>query len=220
MFLVRNIRSLSCLGFLAVVATGSTAFAQSAEPAAEPAASPAAAEPAVPAAAAQPAPAQPVEVVPMPAKQEDKFAMGIFFNPLSIAFGFYGLELDFSPMHLLSINVSGEYYSHELLGVKTSAYGGDIGVQFFLTGQKPMYGLYVYPRIAYAKAKASFMSETAEASLIGIGGTVGYQWNWQPFAFRVGGGVMNYSGGASSTGIDISLRGTGPLLDLTIGFVF
>jgi len=214
MLSVKYIHSLSCLGFLALVTTGSTALAQTeAAPAAEPA-------PATAPAAAQPAPAV-VEVAPVPAKPEDKFAMGIFFNPLSILFGFYGLELDFSPMHLVSINVSGQYYSRELLGVKTSAYGGDIGAQFFLTGQKPMHGLYLYPRIAYAKAKATFLDQKAEASLIGIGGTVGYQWNWQPFSLRLGGGVMNYSGSASgSSGLDISLRGTTPALDLTLGFVF
>jgi len=224
MFSVRAIRSLSCLGFLALVATGSTALAQSAE---TPEAAP---ETAGAPAAAQPVP---VQVVSVPEKQEDKFAMGVFFNPLSILFGFYGLELDFSPMHLMSINVSGQYYSHttSLLGmdVKNSAFGGDLGVQFFLTGQKPMHGLYIYPRIAYAKAKAEMTYQGsksgAEASLIGLGATVGYQWNWQPFSLRLGGGVINYMGSANATGnsntsVDISLKGAMPLLDLTLGFVF
>jgi hypothetical protein len=186
-----------------------------------PAAADAAAAP-PPRAEAPPPPPPPADVEP-----GDTSAFGIFFNPLSIAFGFYGLELDYSPTHLVSINVSGQYYSHSesILGteIKTSAFGGDIGAQLFFTGHKPMYGAYVYPRIAFAKAEASETGlPTANASLIGIGATVGYQWNWQPFAFRLGAGVMNYTVAAKGDpgSPAISLTGTLPALDLTIGFVF
>ncbi len=217
-----------------MLSVSSIVCAQAAEPAADtaPAAEPAAAAPAAGPAAA-PAPAAP-ETAPMPKEPEDKFAMGIYFNPFMILFGYYGLELDFSPQHLYSINVSGEYYSHTtgLAGfadVKTTAYEADVGVQFFLTGQKPMHGLYIYPRLAYAKAKAemTYQGSTsgAEASLIGLGATVGYQWNWQPFSLRLGGGVIDYVGSAKSTGdsttqVELSMKGTSPLIDLTIGFVF
>ena len=168
------------------------------------------------------APSPVVQSVPFPAQTEDKFTMGVFFNPISILFGFYGLELDFSPQRLFSINVSATYYNNEILGVKTSAYGGDIGVQFFLTGDRPMNGLYLYPRVAYAKAKASAGDVSAEASLIGLGATVGYQWNWQPFSMRLGGGVIDYMGGTSNNAgaPNISLRGTMPAVDFTIGFAF
>jgi len=152
--------------------------------------------------------------------------MGIYFNPVSLLFGFYGLELDFSPQHLYSINVSGQYYSRSLLGIKTSAYGGDVGVQFFLTGKKPLHGAYIYPRVAFAKAKAEYLGTGAEASLIGLGVTAGYQWNWQPFSLRLGGGLIDYMGSVKATGDgtggtpEISLRGLWPLIDLTLGFVF
>lgn len=218
MSLVGSYRLVSCLGFLALATTGSTAFAQAEGNAAPEAAAEAPATAAAPAAA--PA-AQPVEA-PTPDKPEDKFAMGIYFNPVSILFGFYGLELDFSPMRLVSFNISGFYYSWELLGTKTSAYGGDVGAQFFLTGRKPMHGLYVYPRLAFAKAQASAGDIKAEATLFGIGATVGYQWNWEPFSLRLGGGVVDYFGGAEANNgaPSISLRGASPAIDLALGFVF
>jgi hypothetical protein len=194
----------------------STAFAQAEAPDAA-AETPAAAQPAPP----PPAPESPADEARSPTRK-DEFAMGVFFNPVSILFGFYGLELDFSPTRLVSINVSGSYYSWELAGVKTSAYGGDVGAQFFLTGSKPMHGLYLYPRIAFAKAEASANDVKAEATLIGIGATVGYQWNWQPFSLRIGGGLVNYMGGADANNgaPSISLRGTMPALDFALGFVF
>ena len=234
-----KVRFTSCLAFLALVTAGSTAFAQGAEPAA-PAPGAEAAPAAQPAAQPAAAPAaQPVAVVGVPAESvakppEDKFTMGIYFNPLSILFGYYGLELDFSPQRLYSINVGAYYYSHSVgmtgfADVKTTAYEADLGVQFFLTGQKPLHGFYVYPRIAYAKAKAEMTFEGstagAEASLIGLGATLGYQWNWQPFSLRLGGGAMDYIGSAKSTGdsttsVELSMKGVAPLIDLTIGFAF
>lgn len=218
---VGKIGWVSCLGFGALISMGSTALAQSADAPDAPSASSDASEPA----AAEPAAAEPAASKAEESREhssKDEFSMGIFFNPVSILFGFYGLELDFSPMRLVSFNVSGSYYSWELTGVKTSAYGGDIGAQFFLTGDKPMHGLYLYPRLAFAKAEASANGVKAQATLIGIGATVGYQWNWQPFSLRVGGGIVNYMGGADSNNgaPSISLRGTMPAIDFALGFVF
>jgi hypothetical protein len=217
-----------CIG-LAIMAQAALAFAQDeATEASTPAAEATAAE-------ATPAPAPVAVAAPTSSedKETDRFAMGIYFNPLSILFGFYGLELDFSPQHFYSINVSGTYYSRDLLGVKTSAYGGDIGVQMFLTGSKPLHGAYIYPRIAYANAKAEVDTTSlggtksgAEANLIGIGVTAGYQWNWQPFSLRLGGGIIDYLGSAKATGDssgsvpEISMQGVLPALDFTLGFVF
>jgi hypothetical protein len=218
-----GLKIASCLVGFAIVGQASLAVAQD-EAAAAPAASAAAAPEAAP--AAQPGPVATGVVVAAPEDEnKDKFAMGIFFNPVSLLFGFYGLELDFSPQHLYSINVSGQYYSRNLLGIKTEAYGADLGVQFFLTGHKPMHGAYLYPRIAYAKAKASFEDAKSEANLVGIGITAGYQWNWQPFSLRLGGGIMDYMGSAKATSgstsaPEISLTGVMPAIDLTLGFVF
>ncbi len=202
---------------LALLVFNSSAWAQTGDAPMAPGATPA------------PAPAAPAEAVPVaaPADPEAATAVGIFFNPLSIAFGFYGLELDFAPMRALSVNLAGEYYSHSVSAfgfeVKTSAYEVNLGVQIFLTGHRPMQGAYIYPRFAYAKAKAEETgSTTAEASLIGVGATAGYQWNWQPFSLRLGGGLMHYSATASAEAgsPEISLAGTLPALDLTLGFVF
>jgi hypothetical protein len=238
MSLAERTRLASCLGLLALVTAGSTAFAQTAAPeapapAAQPAAPAPAAQPAAPAPAALPVavaavPAEQAEAAPLPEVAQDKFAMGIFFNPAAILLGYYGLELDFSPMHLFSINVKGEYYYRNSGGIKGQAYGAEGGVQFFLTGQKPMHGAYVYPRFAYAKANLEAQGIngkiTGEGSLIGIGVTAGYQWNWQPFSLRLGAGIIDYIGDVKATDgvetVQLALKGVRPVIDLTLGFVF
>lgn len=207
----------------AIVGQASLALAQDEGAAAPPAPAPEAAPAAQPGPVATPASG--IVVAKPEDETKDQFAMGIFFNPVSLLFGFYGLELDFSPQHFYSINVSGQYYSRSLLGIKTEAYGADFGVQLFLTGHKPMHGAYLYPRVAYAKAKASFEDAKSEANLIGIGITGGYQWNWQPFSLRLGGGFIDYMGSAKATSgstsaPEISLTGVMPAIDLTLGFVF
>jgi hypothetical protein len=158
---------------------------------------------------------------PSPAQAaEDETAVGLFFNPAALAFGYYGLELDISPIRLLSINMAGSYYSRDI----TTAYEVDGGLQFFLTGDRPMKGAYLYPRVAYASAKAEQYGIKATASLIGFGATAGYQWNWQPFALRLGGGFIYYNavgeGGDGDSSVKVGMDGIAPALDLALGFVF
>ena len=140
----------------------------------------------------------------------------------------------------MSFNFNGVYYDKTVDAISTTAYGLEVGIQFFLSGTKPMAGAYFYPRIGYAKATAtgqtstSTMSssypyysytsqtrQTVEASLIGVGATCGYQWNWHPFALRLGGGLVYYTN-ADSTSSDnsdnVSLKGTSLLVNLALGF--
>jgi hypothetical protein len=156
---------------------------------------------------------------------DEELAVGVFLNPLAMVLGYYGAELAISPMHLLSVNIGGWAYSNDSGGVETTGWSLEGGPQFFVTGDRPMHGMYVYPRLSYATAEAKNEVAEASATLVGLGSTVGYQWNWQPFAFRVGGGLMYYSvvaegDGGSGDDPEISLEGVAPAIDLTIGFVF
>ncbi len=157
---------------------------------------------------------------------KDVSSAGLFFKPVGVLLGFYGVELDLSPVQSVSFNFTGAYYDHTADGISTTAYGADVGIQFFLSETEPMSGAYIYPRVSYATATASptgsEVGRSAEASLYGLGATCGYQWNWPPFALRLGGGVMYYSAAGSASGSDaphISLEGTSLLLDFDLGFV-
>jgi hypothetical protein len=235
-----EVRFTSFLGILALVTAGSAAFAQTAAPAApaQEAAAPAApaapaAQPVAPAPVAQPVavfgvPAEQAAAAPLPEAPQDQFAMGIFFNPAKLLNNEYGLGLAFSPIHLLSVNVEGNYYFKNSGGVKGEAYDVYAGIQFFLTGQKPMHGAYVYPVFVYAKAKLESVGSdpkvTGEGSLVGVGVTGGYQWNWQPFSLRLGAGLVDYIGDVKATDgqttIQFGLKGVKPAIDLALGFVF
>jgi hypothetical protein len=167
---------------------------------------------------------------------EDVSSAGLFFNPVGVLLGFYGLELDLSPTRSASFNLNGVYYDKTVDSISTTAYGMDAGIQFFLSGTKPMEGAYLYPRVGYAKARAtgqtttsssypyypytSQTTRTAEASLIGVGATCGYQWNWSPFALRLGGGLIYYTNADTSSGSSsdsVSLKGTSLLIDFALG---
>ena len=166
----------------------------------------------------------------------DVTSLGLFVNPVGVLLDFYGLELDLSPTKSFSFNFNGVYYDKTVNNISTTAYGLDAGMQFFLTGTKPMAGAYFYPRVGYAKAKATWQTSTStmsssypytsqsmlteETSLMGIGATAGYQWNWHPFALRLGGGLVYYTNADPSSGNsdNISMKGTSLLVDFALGF--
>jgi len=153
---------------------------------------------------------------------KDQMAFGVFLNPLYALFGRYELNLAFSPTHLVSLNVTGAYYDIKSSPLETKIVGGDVGAQFFLSGQKPMHGAYIYPRVLYYSASVSDSIESIKATLFGSAVTGGYQWNWQPFSLRLGGGIVYYkvSGQSDSSGPTVTLKGVYPMLDANIGFVF
>jgi hypothetical protein len=157
-----------------------------------------------------------------PNEPENESAFGIFLNPLYMAFGRYEGTVAYSPTHLIALNFTGMYYDRKIGDIETKAYGGDVGIQFLLSGKKPMHGAYVYPRVVYYSAEATDGSITVDASIYGTSVTGGYQWNWQPFSLRIGGGIVYYkaSGSENDSGVNVSLNGAAPVLDALIGLVF
>jgi hypothetical protein len=139
-----------------------------------------------------------------------------------MAFGRYEATVAYSPTHLIALNFTGVYYDHKIGDIETKAYGGDVGVQFLLSGKKPMHGAYVYPRVVYYSAQGTNGSITVDESIYGTAVTGGYQWNWQPFSLRIGGGIVYYkaSGSNNDSGVNVSLNGAAPVLDALIGLVF
>ena len=150
---------------------------------------------------------------------------GVFFNPLGLVFGYLNAEVSIGALDLLAVNLGGSYYWDSSDTVKETTYSVGAGIQAFPVGQ--LYsGFFVYPSVLYAKttAEATILdtTSTAEASLMGLGGIVGYQWDWRPFSLRLGGG-FRYLWITAEEGdgtIELQVKGFAPALDASIGFTF
>jgi hypothetical protein len=127
---------------------------------------------------------------------------------------------------MLSLNVSGSYYSLSAGSTDTTAFGIGVGTQIFPSGYLYQ-GFFVYPSLQYASATAKsdgsmYGGSTTEATatLMGIAALLGYQWDWRPFSLRLGGGVGYYGVAAESGDAEVALSGVMPLLDASLGFTF
>ena len=150
-------------------------------------------------------------------------SFGLFVNPLSIAFGYYGAEFDYSPTRMLSLNLGADYYSHTSDSVSTTAVAISLGTQVFVTGKRSFEGLYLYPRLMFAAADAEDdVGSSASATLVAIGATAGYQWDWASgLALRLGVGGIYYAAVASeSSGTAVGLDGAQLALDASLGWTF
>lgn len=144
-------------------------------------------------------------------------------NPLGAAIGVYGGEVDFVIARHVSIGVEAAIYR---VGATTArALGG--GVQLF-PFRAALHGLYLYPRFAYARASTAIDDGTTfDSDVVGLGGTLGYQFTWDHgFTVRVGGGAMWFTDAAPSAKSDdplqprLALTGVRPVLDASLGWAF
>jgi hypothetical protein len=157
-------------------------------------------------------------------KDSEHATVGIFFEPLLALFGFYEGDIGVAITDKVVIGVWGQYFDYEFVSVKLSGYGVGLGTQLFPL-QKSFKGFYVYPMIKYQRVDFG-VSGAGAAGLkyYGPQATLGYQWNWEPFSLRLGGGV-EYTFGEVSANVDAKkastdYRGLGYELDIAIGFAF
>lgn len=120
-------------------------------------------------------------------------------------------ELDLRVAKPLTFNLQAIYVSSgELSGYALSA-----GPQLFLSGQA-FRGGYLLPVFAYASVSGA----GAEATALGGGATLGYQWQLGHLGLRLGGGFIYYRASARSGTASASLSGASPVIDAAIGLTF
>lgn len=155
---------------------------------------------------------------------------GIFIEPLLAFLGFYEGDVLVGVGDQVALGASFQHYDYELLGVGISGSGVGVGAQFFpLQNGRTFQGFYVYPAVKYLGMKFSTIYidengaeiDVAKVSYYSPQVTTGYQWDWQPFSLRLGGG-LEYSFGrkldSEFTKVDFS--GLGYELDAAIGLTF
>ncbi len=143
---------------------------------------------------------------------------GIFVNPLGIAFGVYGAEVDFAVAEQLTLNINGSFHKSG----NTTAFGGGLGAQWFPL-EKAFHRFWIMPRVDFAAATAEEGGTSADAKLLAVGGLLGWQWTWEGgFSIRLGGGALYYTAIAEDEdkAVEVGLKGVLPALDFSIGYTF
>lgn len=147
---------------------------------------------------------------------------GIHINPLSIAFGVYGLGYE---------RVLNDYFAVQVQGIFMKPWtsdnvwglGAGLRPSFFFFRDAPG-GMYLSPFASLAYSRATEGLIVGEAAAWSVGGTIGYSWVIGPVNIRAGAGVQYIDIGASAgdgkSGASVSLAMVLPALDLSLGFVF
>ena len=133
--------------------------------------------------------------------------VGPIFPADPFKLGEYAFDFDVSPIHAVSINTAFDFFRKN--GVFGWAFW--VGPQFFLTGNKPLTGLYLWPRVAYGRVRAR-----SSRDVFSVAGTIGYERLWKPVALRLGIGAM-YSPASTPCACG-SREGPAILFDVAFGF--
>jgi hypothetical protein len=141
---------------------------------------------------------------------------GILFNPLAIAVGVYGGDVDFVLGRHFAASVEGALY--DLNGTTATAFGG--GLLFY--PNVAFHGLYLEPRVAYARPMSEgLLHFDLSSDVFGAGATAGWQWTWDyGFTVRLGAGGMYFVGGSSPTPNAVALSGPQLVMDGSLGWTF
>jgi hypothetical protein len=142
-----------------------------------------------------------------------KFA--VMINPLAIAVGVYGGDVDFVLGKHFAASVEADIYN--VNGTAATAFGA--GLLFY--PNVALHGLYLEPRVVYARPLTEGIAHFDwSTDAFGAGATVGYQWTWDyGFSLRLGGGGMYFLGGQGATGA-LALSGPQLLMDGSLGWAF
>jgi hypothetical protein len=168
------------------------------------------------------APAEAADDVPTYADRSTKDVVdvdrtfAIMLNPLALATGVYGGDVDFVLGKHFAASVEGDIYN--LSGTTATAFGA--GLLFYPS--VAFHGLYLQPRVVYARPLTEGLVHfDLNSDAFGFGATAGWQWTWDyGFSVRLGGGGMYFIGGPSPTPNALALSGPQFVMDGSIGWAF
>lgn len=143
-------------------------------------------------------------------------------NPLGLAFGNFNATYERVLGTSSSVLFRGQYM-YRLLGEEVNMGGLGVGYRYYIThAKKPVPGgFYINPQAAFSFGSITDDNdETFNASTIGIGFELGYQWAWESgFVLDLGIGPMyTFASVEEDTGDDIS--GFLPTGTIAIGYAF
>lgn len=149
---------------------------------------------------------------------------GLFLNPSGLLTGTATAELAFGVKRWLSVNLRTGYSPPSSETVASEGFGFGAGLQLFAL--RELYrGPYLMPYLSIASGYAEVADgmggqERVDALVLSPGGTLGYQWDWQPLSIRLGIGVELLRGFVNHDGEDSIVDRIRPVLDATVGLTW
>jgi hypothetical protein len=139
-------------------------------------------------------------------------AVGVLLNPVAIAAGWLGAEVDASCGEHVTLTVEGDARGLFRLRGFRALLGFALFPQRF-----SFHGLYIHPTFEWDRAT----TVGAAATALGGGVTVGYAWTWPVGAsVRLGGGVAYAKEIVTEGQAAFALEGLRPQVDADLGWVF
>jgi hypothetical protein len=140
----------------------------------------------------------------------------VLLDPLAIAAGVYGGDVDLVLGRHFAASVEGDVY---LLPTGTAT---AVGAGLLFYPGSTFHGFYVHPRAVYARPLSEGIAHfDARTDAVGLGGSAGWQWTWDyGFTARLGAGAMAFLGGAGPASGTVQLGGPQLILDGCIGWAF
>lgn len=121
----------------------------------------------------------------------------ITVNPLGLFWGVLNVQYEFYYEKNNSISVRGNFVGYEIGSFSNTAFGVGSTYRWY-HNKKPVVGLWYGPSadllIWSAKEKARLSTNTYQSLFLGLGGDVGYKWNFNQFGVEVFGGLRYYFG--------------------------
>jgi hypothetical protein len=143
---------------------------------------------------------------------------GFMLDPLAMAIGVFGGEVDFVLGRHAAVAVEGALYRRD--GTTATVLGA--GLLVYPWGNA-LHGAYLEPHVAYARPLSEPFSQFDwSVDALGLGATAGWQWTWDyGFSVRFGGGVTYFLGSPRNGALDGAFA-LGPelVLDGSLGWVF
>jgi Protein of unknown function (DUF3575) len=151
----------------------------------------------------------------------------IKINPVSLAFGYIGVDYEKVVSDKNSFQVGAGFISRGILGTSYTGFGVNGSYRFYISKDDAPKGLFVSPTVGanfvsfkYDGGLIGVPSTTSSSyTTIGIGGLVGYQWLFSDdqFSFELGVGPQ-YGIVIGTASSDAFGTGIGPQVSLSVGY--
>jgi len=149
---------------------------------------------------------------------ETERGLGMMLNPLAIAAGVFGGDLDFVVVRRIALSAEGAVFQLGDGGTSTAL---GVGLLVYPT-RSAFHGLVLEPRAVYTRPlrQPPFRFDW-DANVVGFGGVAGWQWAWDyGFTVRLGAGGMKFIGAARAPGLPLGRDGVDVVLDGSFGWLF
>jgi hypothetical protein len=139
-------------------------------------------------------------------------------NPLAIAAGVFGGDVDFAVIRHVAVSVEGAVFQLSDGNVSTALGAGLL----VYPARTTFHGLVLEPRVTYARPLREPLTRFEwTTNVVGAGGVAGWQWTWDyGLSARLGGGAEKFFGGHRSPGIPVGVEGLDIVLDGSLGWLF